>query len=553
MKKQLAALLLCGTIFGMTQPIYANDITGLEVGNLLKVTGELKEKDEGVLVNLWMRDASSEKIVLVRQTKTNQDGVYNFEIDLERELKSGGQFQLQTIAQTENIDSEQFEYYTDAELNQIALDILKVQKDTDEVAKILTQKVNQLSFANEALRKLIDDGKAKEIAEFLKDEPLTEENLEQTLKYASIVKKIEYSADSVEILNFLTQQSETLELNKNSVYKALDAAEHSHLAERLAQSATQYIDRKAFVADMENLVIVTDVYAARGTEGMLLRLQKYDSNLDFTVFEEADNDQDAVLRKILTAVEEGTITDSTHVQDILDVKVVKEFTSGGGGTGGVGFGGGAGGVGGYQADNQLLSQKEFDENDVVTPVVIQFQDMKHHAWAEESVRELVELGIVNGYSNAEFAPDMTLTRAEFCKLLCGVLGIEKATLDAGFGDVTAEDWFSGYVWALYHDSIVTGLNESVFSPNSEISRQDVCTILYRALKKENLLNENNAEISFVDSQEISDYARTAVDQLTQADLLKGSNGYCYPKASMTRAEAAVLIYRVYEYRKGGTV
>ena len=554
LKKKFATLFLCGTIIGNLYPAYANEITDYKIDNLLQVEGSLKEKDEGVLVNLWISKADTGQIVIVKQTQTDATGSYKFNIDLAKEMKSGGKFQLKTIAQTEGVDSENFEFYTEVEINGILLDIYEKQQDEIAVAKILSEKVDQLSFSNHYLRELINNEKAIDIAEFLKGETVTEENLQQVLKYIAIVKTIEGSIDPENILSIISNNTVLLELNENKVYNGLDEDDFPLFGNRLAKSSKSYEKRSDFIEDVEESILLADVYNSRGTDGILLTLEKYDTKLDFTVFETSGNDKTAVLKKILKGIEDETIENIQDIQDILDTKIkIQNSSNGVGASRGSGGGGFSGSSSSYQADNQLLSSDVFDENDLVTPDVIRFQDMSNHKWAEESVNALTDLGIINGYSNTEFVPDRSLSRAEFCKLLCCALEMEISNADAGFEDVFAKDWFSGYVWTLYHNSIVKGTDENVFSPNSEISRQDVCTILYRALSEKGLLNEEETDISYKDSDEVSDYAKTAIEKLSWAGLLKGKDGYCYPKASITRAEAAVLIHRVYEYVKGGTV
>ncbi|WP_219834050.1 S-layer homology domain-containing protein [Paenibacillus sp. R14(2021)] len=44
---------------------------------------------------------------------------------------------------------------------------------------------------------------------------------------------------------------------------------------------------------------------------------------------------------------------------------------------------------------------------------------------------------------------------------------------------------------------------------------------------------------------MADYARSSVEALVAAALLQGSNGQLNPRGSLTRAESAVLLYRLY--------
>ena len=52
---------------------------------------------------------------------------------------------------------------------------------------------------------------------------------------------------------------------------------------------------------------------------------------------------------------------------------------------------------------------------------------------------------------------------------------------------------------------------------------------------------------FADVQAVSGYARESIGQLLQAKLLQGDNGRLNPKLRLTRAEAAVLMYNMYNY------
>ena len=81
-----------------------------------------------------------------------------------------------------------------------------------------------------------------------------------------------------------------------------------------------------------------------------------------------------------------------------------------------------------------------------------------------------------------------------------------------------------------------------FRPNDEIKREDAAIILSKALRGYNIPEEEKAE--FTDNQNISDYAQESVKELAAKNILNGSDGFFNPKNSLTRAEAAVLIYKV---------
>ena len=58
----------------------------------------------------------------------------------------------------------------------------------------------------------------------------------------------------------------------------------------------------------------------------------------------------------------------------------------------------------------------------------------------------------------------------------------------------------------------------------------------------------NTELSFNDSENISDYAKEAVAELSALGIINGvGDGMFQPKSVATRAQAAVIIDNVFEY------
>ena len=74
-------------------------------------------------------------------------------------------------------------------------------------------------------------------------------------------------------------------------------------------------------------------------------------------------------------------------------------------------------------------------------------------------------------------------------------------------------------------------------------RQDMVTILYRALNKSN----SAAALDFTDVDNIAEYAKDAVAQLVGMGVINGyEDGSFKPRGTATRAEAAKVIWGVYE-------
>ena len=120
---------------------------------------------------------------------------------------------------------------------------------------------------------------------------------------------------------------------------------------------------------------------------------------------------------------------------------------------------------------------------------------------------------------------------------------EQVVKIGAFKDIFESDWYFEYVMKAYSAGIVSGMQNGLFSPKGNISRQDMATILYNVAE---LLGKTSGGISgeFVDSDTISDYARDKVSFLKGMGIVSGDeNGAFRPFDNATRAEAAQMIYK----------
>ena len=186
--------------------------------------------------------------------------------------------------------------------------------------------------------------------------------------------------------------------------------------------------------------------------------------------------------------------------------------------------------------------------DITTTVpVVQggvFSDLGGYEWAETSILKLNAEGIVSGVGNGRFEPGRTITREEFSKLLCETFGYEKSEDICYFEDIPEGSWYEGYVMSANKHGVINGISDTVFGSGQQITRQDMVTMMYRALKAKGI-EISGVGIDFEDSEEISDYAKDAVFAMTANGIVNGiGDNQFAPKASATRAEAAVIISRV---------
>lgn len=170
-------------------------------------------------------------------------------------------------------------------------------------------------------------------------------------------------------------------------------------------------------------------------------------------------------------------------------------------------------------------------------------DISGH-WAEDTIKSLSEKGIMTGYENGDFKPDNNISRAEFTKLIVVMLSLDES-YDFEFSDVKADKWYAGFIGAAYKNNLISGF-DSKFNPDSNITREDAVTIIYRVL--ESIGTEiKEKEVTFDDKDDISQYALEKVGALSNLGIIKGDNNAFRPKSNITRAETAAILYRIISY------
>lgn len=187
---------------------------------------------------------------------------------------------------------------------------------------------------------------------------------------------------------------------------------------------------------------------------------------------------------------------------------------------------------------------------VIAPVEVkvEFTDLKGYEWAEEYIVALAKKGIIKGVSEKEFAPGNKITRADFMVLLMRLLKIDGKSTET-FADIDTSKYYAEAVLKAKELGIATGDQNGNFNPVNEISRQDLCTLVYRALDKMGYLSEVSGETTgfdaqYTDADLISSYAYDAMKTLSDLKIINGSAGLINPTGNATRAETAAIIYRV---------
>jgi pectate lyase/pectin methylesterase-like acyl-CoA thioesterase len=171
-----------------------------------------------------------------------------------------------------------------------------------------------------------------------------------------------------------------------------------------------------------------------------------------------------------------------------------------------------------------------------------FADLNSH-WAKADVELLASKLVVQGVSDKSFAPDQSITRAEFAALLVRGLGLTEVQTNA-YADVKANDWFAGSVGAAAQAGLVEGFEDGTFRPAAPITREQMAVMISRALEFAGKQGAGKASLSFADSSTVSVWAKAAVSDAVSAGIINGmSDGTFQPAKQASRAEATVMLKR----------
>ncbi|WP_159886448.1 S-layer homology domain-containing protein [Paenibacillus puerhi] len=180
-----------------------------------------------------------------------------------------------------------------------------------------------------------------------------------------------------------------------------------------------------------------------------------------------------------------------------------------------------------------------------------FDDLAGH-WAKDEIALLASKLIVDGRTEHNFVPQGDVTRAEFATLLVKGLGLQPQ-VSSLFRDVSVSDWYAPYVGAAAGAGLVEGLEPGAFKPDDRITREQMATMLIRALKiVGTTVTASPTDAAqtdrFADHAIISSWAREGVTQALKAGLMNGKSAEAFePSAPANRAEAAVVLKRLLQY------
>ena len=171
-----------------------------------------------------------------------------------------------------------------------------------------------------------------------------------------------------------------------------------------------------------------------------------------------------------------------------------------------------------------------------------FNDIQNH-WAKADIMAMYRLGVVSGVNDTTFDPDRNITRAEFAALIARALKLSEDAPSV-FSDVEKGSWYETSVNACAKAEIITGF-DGKFRPNDTITRNEMAVIISNAYSYLGKKGENGGIDKFTDKSEIADWAKPSVDVCTTVGLISGMTDTTFEgDKTATRAQAASILKRL---------
>ncbi len=178
-----------------------------------------------------------------------------------------------------------------------------------------------------------------------------------------------------------------------------------------------------------------------------------------------------------------------------------------------------------------------------------YVDVDKEDWFYNVVKTVTQAGLMNGVAEDKFAPDMLVTRAMVVTMLHRAEDEPYAINETKFDDVAEGSYFADAVAWAAENGIVNGYSETEFAPDENITREQIAAIIFRyAAFKGIQAIELSENLFFDDADEISSYAVAPMNWLVGKEIITGyADGTLKPQGNATRAEVAAITARILEF------
>ena len=195
--------------------------------------------------------------------------------------------------------------------------------------------------------------------------------------------------------------------------------------------------------------------------------------------------------------------------------------------------------------NFLFSSVLSDKN-YGTGSAVSFSDVPSNAYYAEGVAWAVAKQITDGVGDGRFEPNTDCSRAQIVTFLWRAAGSPVVNYAMSFSDVAEGKWYSEAVRWAASEGVTTGLPNGTFGVTDTCTRAQVVAFLYRYAQKAGMdvsVGEDTNILSYNDALTIQAWAIPAFQWACGAGVVQGSGGALMPGNFCTRGQIVTMLCR----------
>ena len=186
-----------------------------------------------------------------------------------------------------------------------------------------------------------------------------------------------------------------------------------------------------------------------------------------------------------------------------------------------------------------------------------YTDMDENHWAYQSIKFLTEVGVVVGYPDGTYKPDIPVTRAEFASMAIKALGQESTTVEQeiNFNDITPEFWAYNIIQKAVYFDLIPDAKGTSYRPFDSVTRAEAINIAVNALTTNQISQQKANDIiskSYDDYEQLPAWFLMAAAKAHVLDLvvvMPGREGKMEANRPANRAEVAMILYKMMQEAK----
>lgn len=538
--KKIPLVLICAALPIAT--CYADGLDTVEydrISKRVRIEGNYDKTDIfRPMIVLKIENADKEIVLMTQNDDIEKSGTFLFDVPV-----SGASGEYTVTVNSNAFEKElsgAFDYFSESDI-QRAIDEINSANSYEEFGEKLNSNAKIFGLDTELLQR-ISDKKSVYSAMYKKYagvEELFDSYIKNTL-YCLIYENADssYSADMLEKYKIRSGIDKMLTY---PTYEKMSESERKLLVSKISGLKSENDFEKSF----NEAAVLVKVRTANSYGEVRTLLTEY-KNICYRddiskYFDSADT----------SSIDVALVGNDYKTIDELCDAIKKLSDNGNSGDSGKGNHGSTGGSsGGGISAPAAKPETGNSENKII------YTDIDTVEWAKDAISALSEKGILNGKGEGLFKPNDMITREEFVKVMIAAFEIEvKDGAEVKFSDVLPGAWYEKYINAGVSTGCINGLGNGEFGVGKSITREDMAVMAYRFTKYAGYSLNNSASLdSFEDRAAISEYAKEAVSSLLAESVVNGMNNSKFePKAFATRAQAAVMLYRLLNCVQGGQI